>query len=277
MAKEAALANVGVVSPPVHPATVAAEADYVIYVGDVVDGLGFVEALQGLGAEAVLYPLDAWKAPTLFSILGLVGVIKDKLAKGEKVVLVGDERTSLILAALRIISDGHAAGLASVTDLTSPLHYRLLVALELLRKNGIDIEAEASRYQEHAFTGGDASRSDYVLLAVDLERQLHKPGLAARAYRGAALGSPYQDILEALDPRGEGAVEVIALRVEGGLLDAYLGCRFLLHPLGCRPETERVRQALARLAPSLGARLGIVEELSPEEAACLVYSEYPCR
>jgi len=258
-----------------HPAALAAGGAAVIVVGDLASSLGYVEQLRRLGAEAEVYPLDPWKAPTLYSLLGLVGYILGAENEGQEAVLIDTGPGALVEQAYRLVT-GERLDSLDPGELTSPLHYRLLAVLELLRRGGIDLAREAERHRVHAFTGGDAARSDQVLLAGDLEAQAGAGGAAAAKYRGGALPQPYEEVLAGLDPRGEGAVEVLALRAAAGVLHAYIGCRMLLHPRGCSPEAEALMERLPALAARLGAGRVEVEAVEPEEAACIAYPRYPC-
>jgi len=272
----ARMGDIVVVQHPVHPATLAAKNDLVIYVGDLVEGLGFIAELERLGVTAILYPLDTWRAPTLPSLLGLTALIQDSLKKTMHVAIVDSGPAYLVVAAHGIVWRGWSLGGVDADKLTSPLHYRILAALEALRRGGVDLVNEATANKQHALTGGDAAKSDRTLLAADIEHQLGPKGLAATAYRGRPLEPPYDTLLESLDPHGEGAVEVLALRKSGGMLDAYIGCRLHLHPLGCAAERRNVEPALIELARRLRIHLRELAETTPEEAACIAYPEYGC-
>jgi hypothetical protein len=249
--------------------------DYVLYVGDLLDGLSLGERLRPLGVEYDVYPLEPLASPTLFSLLGLLGLLRSRLREGQRVAVVDAGTGALVEAAWLLLQEGRLPPRAMVDRLTSPLHYRLLYALQVLAEAGVELASEADRFTPHAFTGGDAVRSDRVLVAADLEKQLGLRGAAAAVYRG----SPPRElagVLDALDPRMEGAVEVVALRGGPRGVEAVLGCRLLLHPLGCGPEEAAVAEPLAGLLAVHGRRLAAVYSAAPEEAACLAYPEYGC-
>ena len=263
--------------PGLHPARLAARADYVLLVGDLYRGIELAAALRELGVEADIYPLSPLEAPTLYSILGLAGLIRRKLLHGEDVLVVAEEPGELVRAAYRLIYGG-AEPESSLDALTSPLHYRLLRGLHLLRLGGVDLAREATRSIPHAFTGGDAQASDTVLQAADIEQQLGPRGLAAKAYTQglSALNAEERRVLQALRGDGSGSASVIALPRTGNRLDAVIGCRALLHPRQCIPEAEALQEPLAALAEKHGLEPGAVEQAEPEEAACIAYPEYPC-
>lgn len=248
-----------------------------LIIGDLYRGLELAAALRELGVEADIYPLSPLEAPTLYSVLGLAGVIHGRLVDGEEVVVVSEEPGALVRAAYRLIYSGEGAS-RYMDELTSPLHYRLLYGLHLLRLGGVDLASEAGRNAAHAFTGGDAQASDTVLQAADIERQLGPRGLAAKAYTGGleALEPEERGVLEALRGDGSGSASVIALPRAGSRLDAVIGCRALLHPKQCIPEAQALRDPLAELAAKHGLEPGSVEQAEPEEAACIAYPEYRC-
>ncbi len=264
-------------SPGLHPATLAASADYVLLVGDLYRGMMLAASLRELGVKADIYPLSPLESPTLYSILGLTGLIHRRLLDGEEVLVVLEEPGELVRAAYRLIHGGSEAP-SSPEKLTSPLHYRLLNALRLLRLGGVDLAREAERHTSHAFTGGDAQASDTVLQAADIEHQLGPSGLAATAYTHGhrALEPEEQLVLEALRGDGSGSATVLALPRAGRRLDAVIGCRALLHPKQCIPEANALRTPLAALAEKHGLEPGSIEQAEPEEAACIAYPEYPC-
>ncbi len=264
-----------------HPARLAAEADYIILVAPLLDAAHLAQSLSRLRSRHALYPVEASRAPTIYSILGIAGIVLEEAEKGN-IVVVYTPPGVLVAAAAEAVARGAEHALRRYKGLlTSPLHYRLLAALALLEKEGLGLRREAERNKPHAFTGGDAHRSDLVLNTGDLEYQLLGPrGCSLAAYTGAEPPSGCRDAIaaaKALDPRGEGAADVIALLRGDNTATAVIGCRLLLHPLGCTVEQQAVAGPLARLLELHGLRLHGVEEADPEEAACLAYPGYGCQ
>lgn len=258
-----------------HPARVAAEADYVVVVGDGYEAVARAEALKSLGVEVLHYPLSSLEAPTIYSLLGAVGVLLGELEKGSSVIVEGD--TGLLEAAYLVSVTGDTrAPRRLARRMTSPLHYRLAVALVLLAEAGLDLSSEALRYKGMALVGGDAQKSDDILHAADLEYQLGLRGLAARLYLGRNPESPAAEVIKALRGDGSGAANVIALGRSGRRVNAFVGCRLLLHEHACSPEAQALQDPLAELLASRGLSLSRIEQVDPLEAACIAYPSYPC-
>jgi len=265
-----------------HPARLAAEADYILLAAPLLDAAYLAQGLSRLRSRHALYPVEVSRAPTIYSILGIAGILLEEAEKGNNIVVVYTPPGILVAAAAEAVARGAEHALRRYKGLlTSPLHYRLLAALALLEKEGLDLRREAERNKPHAFAGGDAHRSDLVLNTGDLEHQLLGPrGCSLAAYTGAEPPSGCRDaiaVAEALDPRGEGAADVIALLRGDNTATAVIGCRLLLHPLGCTVEQQAVARPLARLLKLHGLRFHGVEEADPEEAACLAYPGYGCQ
>ncbi|NOZ88353.1 MAG: hypothetical protein GXO15_00320 [Crenarchaeota archaeon] len=259
-----------------HPARLAALYELVVVAGDDFWVPSLVAELQALGVEAVHYPLRADDAPTVYSALGVAGLLA-----GARRAAVVDAGPGALLAALHaLVNLGYSlsdvAGVGLVERLTSPLHYRLLVLLDSLRGAGVDLSAEAERCRTAALTGGDAAASDRILIAFDLERGIPRlAGCAARLYLGD--GCPeLEEVLDALDPHGEGGVAVAALERLHGRLVLHVGCRFMPRGDPCLRERAALAEA-ARLLSSRGPPVEPGEILYPEEAACIAYGDgYPC-
>ena len=250
-------------------------AGYVLLVGPLYDALGIYEYLDRRGVEADIYPLEAYRGPTLDSLLGVVGLLLGR--RGDRVLVVDLGPGGLVEAAYRL-ARAPRGRLRSILGsyshrLLSPLHYRVLHALALLAEAGVDLSREAALKEAHALTGGDAIASDYVLHVADLAAQgLAPPRCVAAAYRRerparcmAALRAA-----KSLDPMGEGAVEGVAVKPRAPGARVYLGCRLLGLGDECLRETLSAVEPLSSL---LGARLGpeSFTPLDPEEVACMVY------
>ncbi len=260
----------------VHPARLAALYELVIVVGDDFWVPSLVAELQALGVEAVHYPLRVDEAPTVYSALGVAGMLSET-----RRAAVVDAGPGALLAALHaLVNLGYSlsdiAGVGLVDRLTSPLHYRLLALLDGLRGAGVDLAAEAERWRSAALTGGDAVASDRILIAFDLERGLPRlAGCAARLYLGKKCPE-IEETLDILDPHGEGGVAVAAVERLRGRLLLHLGCRFMPRGDPCLRERAALARA-ARLLSRHGLPVEPGEILYPEEAACIAYGDgYPC-
>lgn len=258
----------------VNPFKVATEYDYVLFVGDYLAGLQLREFFEELGVAYDIYPLEPLAAPTIYSLLGVIGLLREKAMQQNAVAVIDGGAGGLLHAAWKLVY-GPAAGDLWL-DVHSPLHYRLLFALRLLSRGGVDLSREAERNIIHAFSGGDAARSDRVLLAADIEKQLGISGLAASTYLGK-LNTWLGELLDSLDPDLEGAVSVLGFENVGkNAVIAYLGCRLLMHPNACAKEQEAARKPLEGLLAKHGLSLRAISQVWPEEAACIAYPEYKC-
>lgn len=254
------------------------DIDSVLVAGPLYDAIGFQEYLARSGVEIEIYPLEAYKAPTLDSLLGVVGLLLSRA--GERVLVVDLGPGSLVEASYQLVTAPKSRLLDVLENysdrLLSPLHYRVLYTLATLALVGVDLRREALSKEIHAFTGGDAVASDYVLHVADLAAQgLAASSCVAAAYRREKPPScmPVLRAAESLDPLGEGAAEGVAVAPEGPRYRVYIGCRLLGLGDTC------LREALSAVEPFsglLGTKLGrdSFTPLDPEEVACMIYSRH---
>ena len=265
----------------------AASADIVLVVGDSVEALMRANQYRELGVEVQVYPLSPRDSPTLFSILGLIGWLRRQATRGAVIVEgYGGER--LVEAAYMIVSGYKLSELPArlTAQLQSPLHLRTLVVLDALARSGTDLGAEAEKYIDAAFTGGDAYKANLVEHVADIAVQKGRLGLGeelaclARVYRAVTLSLPVEDdgicslimrLSESLDAEGVGAVKTVSLVRSEDRVRVYMGCKLLLHENSCMPELEKAKPLLQRLVEQWGLKLEGVELVDPEEAACLAY------
>ena len=253
-----------------------AGVDYVLVVGPLYDAISVREYLARSSIEADIYPVEAYKAPTLDSLLGVTGLLLSKA--GEQVLVVDLGPGSLVEASYKLVTAPRSRllnVLGGYSDrLVTPLHYRVLYALAMLALVGVDLRREALSKEAHAFTGGDAIASDYVLHVADLAAQgLAGSSCVAAAYRRERppLCVPALKAAESLDPMGEGAAEGVAVVSEGTGYRVYIGCRLLGLGDMCLRETVSAVKQFSRL---LGTKLDrdSFTPLFPEEVACMIYS-----
>jgi hypothetical protein len=270
------------------------EFDVAILVGDHVELLEAGRRYREYGLKVYHYPLSPRDSPTLFSLLGIVGLIAKLVAEECKSVIVegfGGERLLEYAA--------HLIGLYKfkprIGQLQSPLHARSIYVLQSLANGGVDLRVEACKNVHNAFTGGDAHKSDIVEHSVDIVASLagYAPELLdecpASIYRcvvGGRCGMPrlclnVMEAAEAFDYDNVGAVKCVAVTLpeEGLGAKLYAGCRMLAWD-ECLPEVEagyrRLNEMLRRVGLEGVENYSIV---SPEEAACILYGErmgYPC-
>ncbi|ABM80696.1 hypothetical protein [Hyperthermus butylicus] len=265
----------------------AATADLVLVVGDGVEALVRASRYRELGVEVQVYPLSPRDSPTLFSILGLVGWLREQ-AVSATVVVEGYGGEKLVEAAYMVVSGYNLSELPVqlIARLQSPLHLRTLVVLDALARSGVNLAAEAKRHINAAFTGGDAYRASLVEHAADIVVQKARLGLGeelaclARVYRAAMSGQPVTGsgecslvarLAERLDVEGVGAVKTVSIARSGNEVKAYVGCKLLLHDNSCMPELEAAEPLLRELVERWGLELKGVELVDPEEAACIAY------
>ncbi len=267
----------------------AARYDTVIVVGEEYMLVDRVDAYTVFGVEARLYPLPAVEAPTLVSILGLLGWIWERLGAGKRVLVEGTGGEAVVASACMVV-EGYSVeeALAKLREagmeLYSPLQLRLLVILEAL-SSAINIREEAERFKAYAFSGGDAHLASIVELAVEHYVQIGRllPISLQKLY--AALVNPVRGprlndaekalagIAQGLDSTLIGAVRSVHLEVGESSLKVRIGCSLLMREGECWPEAMAADQHYRRLASMLGLKTVEYEMIDPEEAACLAYGQ----
>ncbi len=278
----------------------ALEYDVALLVGDDVELIERARVYGEYGVDARIYPLSSRDSPTIYSLLGIVGLLREYVEECKSVIVEGYGGEALLRAAYDIVFG--AAGSSAQADevirgvvesLQSPLHLRSLVMLSLLAAGGLDLAAEARRNIAHAFTGGDAHKSDVIehvgdiAVAVGDERLTVCPAIAYKYYAGilplARVPAHCREVMEAseaLDASRAGFVKCIAISEGGDAAEVYVGCKLLSWD-ECFREVGEGLEALAGLIGRLlgGAKRIKVDIVDPEEAACIGYGlryGYPC-
>jgi hypothetical protein len=259
--------------------SLAKDYDSLVLVCDYYECISLVEKLELLGVNVLLYPFKSYDAPTVHSILGVVGyIVKNEHNPGFAVVDNSPGR--LLEHAYRVIMEQRYDVKEWADSLTSPLQFRLLYLLHVLRENGVDLQREALKNVVHAFTGGDAYFSDTLLHIMDLELQTGGSGYCTTLYyqkkkeKAPDYCSSIYYAAESLDPFLEGAVRGVALELYGEeKVRALLGCKMIGLGDYCEREIEHFTSPLARLLNVEAASIQF-EVLDPEEVACMVYSRY---
>ncbi len=271
----------------------AAVFDAVVVVGDEYGIVDRFDAYKLLGVEARLYPLPANEAPTLVSLLGLLGWIRRQVSEGRRVLVEGAGGQTIIAIAFMMLegmglTEAIAEARSRGFELLNPLQLRILTILDALRLSGVDLWGEAEKYRKDAFTGGDAHLSTIVELAIEHYLQLSPflPISASKLYyalterdKHPRLTDSERAILEAskaLDHTMIGAVRNIAIENLGSFLRVNLGCMLLLREGECWVEANTADPAYRRIASMLGLKGVDYVMASPEEVACLSYASlYP--
>jgi hypothetical protein len=273
--------------PRDHVVRRAATYDVVLVVGEEYVLVDRIDAYATLGVEAKLYPLPAVEAPTIVSLLGVLGWLLERLEHGRRVLVEGTGGHSVLAAACLIMQGlGLDEALAKVKEagmeLYSPLQLRVLAILEAISQ-GVDVASEAKRFKQYAFTGGDAHTASVIELAIDHAIQLSPmlPVSPVKLYqrivdpaRAPRLNSVEETILEvarALDSTLVGAVRSIYLEPGSSKLRVTVGCSLLMREDECWPEATAADTAYRKLASFFGLTGVEYEMVEPEEAACLAY------
>ncbi len=275
--------------PRDHVVRRAAVYDAVLVVGEEYVLVDRVDAYGVFGVEARLYPLPAVEAPTIVSLLGVLGWIFERLGEGRRVLVEGTGAQSVIAAAC-LIAWGHRLEEAlervrrAGMEVYSPLQVRILAILEAIA-SGLDVTREAERFKQHAFTGGDAHTASVIELAVEQAIQLSPvlPASPARVYqrvvepsRAPRLNDVEEAVLAAargLDSTLVGAVRSLYLEPGASRLRVHVGCSLLMREGECWPEAMAADHAFRRLARLFGLDGVEYVMVEPEEAACMAYGE----
>lgn len=259
--------------------SLAKDYDSLVLVCDYYECISFVEKLKLLGVNVLLYPFKPYDAPTIYSILGIIGyIIKNENNPG--FIVVDYSPSSLLEYAYQVVMEQRYDVRDWSENLTSPLQFRLLYLLHILRENGVNLRHEALRNIVNAFTGGDAYFSDTLLHTMDLELQTGGMGYCTTLYyqrkkeRTPSYCSRIYYAAESLDPFLEGAIKGVALEFyDEKRVRALLGCRMVGLGDYCEREIEHFKRPLANLL-NVGEASIQFEVLDPEEVACIVYSRY---
>jgi hypothetical protein len=276
-----------------HPGRIALDYDVVILVGDYVELLERGRVYREYGLEVHHYPLSPRDSPTIFSLLGIVGFILEHLENCKSILIEGFGGEKLIEYALYLMNIWPQK--PPIQDLQSPLHVRSIFILEQLARSNVNLKVEARRNIIHAFTGGDAHKSDIIEHSIDILASLkldetREFGVCPSEIYSCivngrcSLAEPCSEIIEvaeSFDYSNTGAIKCIAIKPLTKMNKAwlYVGCRMLAVD-DCLPEVEAGYKKLKKLLFTL--KMGRMEGytvVSPEEAACILYSErmgYPC-
>jgi hypothetical protein len=273
----------------------AVEYDAIIVVGDHPELYERYLTYRELGVDVYIYPLRPRDSPTIYSLLGIIGLLLELSDSGKRVLVEGYGGQYLLEAAFSL-----ALGCANVLPtsfpvekLQSPLHLRSIIVLHSLKDGGVDIKLEALKNVDHAFTGGDAHKSDIIEHIVDISLSLKMLGrenalhyCPAEAYRSFSRGKSVEGLcgeavksLEKLDENNTGAAKVVGVIYADGTYKLLVGCK-LLSENDCIEELGNGISSITRLlAERFGVTVERFEILDPEEVACIIYGEvfgYEC-